>query len=393
MNQSYGVQNKAAHKILLILDGMLSNWKGTERFFYEFGKFLTQNGYEVVMLQNSARKKIKSHIKLEIEPPFKLVTKEFGILLGLTPKLQDIIRDFNPDLIYVNSVNALPFVPMSGITTVFGMHILHNDIKYLPLKFKFKFKLKYLILLIIIKIAWRKSKIVFHALNSSQEIWIKKTTKDRYEVYKVGNPVQFSEKKVIYNKKNEKFKILYFGSWSKSKGFLNFIKILLYINSSKIKDNVEFVIAGGGEMDPKITELSNKFKNITIIRSPNDEEKIEIMSSSDIFIYPSLLDNFPYVLAEAQISGLYSLVSDLPALKEIIIEGKTGAAISLKKGYEERFYNELLKIYELWDKDYDKFIDLRKNIKELSQRFRSEYVLPQLLTMVEKFLPNKNGGI
>jgi glycosyltransferase involved in cell wall biosynthesis len=71
--------------------------------------------------------------------------------------------------------------------------------------------------------------------------------------------------------------------------------------------DIEFTIVGSGALEHILHQLPgnvNHRKNLT------DSELQEIYKNSDIFIFPSTLENFGNVVLEALSSGLYVIASD-----------------------------------------------------------------------------------
>ena len=74
------------------------------------------------------------------------------------------------------------------------------------------------------------------------------------------------------------------------------------------------------------------YDNIIFIKSPSDSDKKRIMHDSDLLVYPSRYDNFPFTIAEAQIAGLPVLASDVISTANIVINGETGFTLDIYRG-------------------------------------------------------------
>lgn len=102
---------------------------------------------------------------------------------------------------------------------------------------------------------------------------------------------KFREKYCIYDKKM----ILGVASyWDKRKGLDYFVKI-----SKELDENFQVVIVGVDEKQKK--ELPNNI--ISITRTENINDLVEIYSTADIFLNPTLEDNFPTTNLEALACG------------------------------------------------------------------------------------------
>ena len=135
-----------------------------------------------------------------------------------------------------------------------------------------------------------------------------------------------------------------------------------------------------------VEELLKIYDDISLSIRPTDEQKKKIMLSSDLFVFPSINENFSIGSVEAQSCGLPSLFSDITPLKNIAIEGKTGYCLSLAEGFEKRFSDKITEYFQIWQNDYNKYVKMRIEIAESTRRLCRENVLPQLLDMVESLI-------
>lgn len=372
-------------KILFVLNARFSDWKGTQRFYYEFGKLLVQHGYTVTLIEDD-RKPTEETMQVPSQLPFNIITIHLRKIFSIYFVPRKALEDINPDILYVNSFNIFPILPFSKFKVIFGMHIVDiSYLKYATIRFKLKFYIKKILFSAIVKLAWRDKTIMIHALNTDQRDWINRITKDRFPVRIIGNPVDFNIKKSIaYIKnmeKNEKFTVLFFG-----KGFYEFLRVINYLMSTSLNEEILFIIAGGGRMKQEAETLSRSSKNIRFIERPSDEEKKNIMLSSDLFVFPSVYENFPFTAVEAQSSGLPCLFSDITPLRNIVIEGKTGYCLSLDGAFEKRFFDKIQEYLLLWSNDYERYKEMRVEIAEITSRLSKENVFPKLLDMVGSFL-------
>lgn len=79
----------------------------------------------------------------------------------------------------------------------------------------------------------------------------------------------------------------------------------------KLKANVKLVLIGEGELKAKIQEKVQHLGlqgNVCFLGVRNDINRV--LNGLDVFLLPSLYEGFPFVLVEAQTSGLQCVVSD-----------------------------------------------------------------------------------
>ena len=373
-------------KVLFVFDSKFSGWKGTQKFFYEFGNYLKTKGYEITLVENN-RNSDASLLPKGLELPFNTISFKFGKIFSAFSISRKILDDISPAIIYANSFNTLPILPRYNYKVIFGLHVIHiSSLKYMNTTERLRFNIKKVIFIAIVKFIWRNKDIMIHALNTDQRDWVEKITNKRFPVRVIGNPVDCRiDESIAFLKhleKNKRLTVLYFGSFSREKGFSGFLKILENAEQY-LQEEISFIIAGDGVMKDQAISLSMKYDNIQFIEKPSDDQKMKIMLSSDLFVFPSINENFPVTAVEAQSSGLPCLFSDITPLKNIVIEGKSGFCLSLDGNFEKRFFDKIQDYLRLWQNDYGQYLKMRVQIAESTRRLCKENVLPQLLDMVE----------
>ena len=387
----------AKEKVLLVLDSQLEHWKGTQRFLYEFGSYLILNGCDVVLLENMNSELPDAPVRVDFVIPFRIIRTGFRKFLGVFFVPKNVIRREQPDIVYAANLNSLPLIVSREYKTIFGTHVLNiSELKYAGRSERFRFNIKKIFFTLIVKFIWRGKNIMIHALNTDQRDWIVKVTNNRFPVREIGNPVEcrIDETIAFLMKmgKNEKFTVLYFGPFSPQRGFLEFLSIVKYMHRGLLNVSFNFIIAGDGPLRGDAEELLKIYDDISLSIRPTDEQKKKIMLSSDLFVFPSINENFPFTAVEAQSSGLPCLFSDITPLKNIVIEGKTGYCLPLSKDFEKIFSNKISEYKHLWETDYEKYRSMRIEIAEVTRRLCKENVLPQLLDMVESFLKDESSS-
>jgi hypothetical protein len=153
--------------------------------------------------------------------------------------------------------------------------------------------------------------------------------------YKVQ--VQSSKLRDKYSIPHDKKIIIYQGELLPGRGLIPIIKSLQYF------ENAVFCILGKGSFKQEIIKIAEKFKvndRVILCGSVPYDELHEWTSSADIgvaFIEPisvSYQHAFPNKMFEYCMARIPSLVSDLPAMKQIIEKYSIGAAIQPKSSPE-----------------------------------------------------------
>lgn len=146
----------------------------------------------------------------------------------------------------------------------------------------------------------------------------------RKPIYKIHNP--FDTKKFTYEKKeknNKQAKLLWVGRLTREKGADELIKI---IEETHNKINIRWTIIGIGELLPEIAALQEKFDTVTYVPSVAYNDMPPVYRNHDIFVMTSKCECFPYVLLEAQASGLPVIAYNIHGVNDIV-DKKTGVLV------------------------------------------------------------------
>jgi glycosyltransferase involved in cell wall biosynthesis len=370
--------------VLFITSSKMRNWKGTERFIYYLCTELTKLNIHTVIMENSSFRFKEPEIAFNANPQIEIVSVPFKKIFGIYFPPRNEIYRINPDVVYVSFLNSMPFIPNYRYTTIFGMHILHlGHLKYESLFKNLIFGIKRETLKFLSKLFWRRKKIIFHSLTWEQADWVKRLTGSKFNSVTIPLIIPCSRdyKKL---KANDIFNILYFGSLSHEKGFDNFLILLNKLNNSAFAKDLIFTVAGAGVFESNLRQIMEKCSNIEFIKRPDDDAKFKLFSRADLFLYPSLTDVYPTVLAETQIFGIPAIVSDVSRPSCIVKEGETGYFLSLND--LESFIRKTEEYYYLWKNDPEDYEKMKDHIRELSKRLCSDNIIPIYNEMFKKLL-------
>ncbi len=114
------------------------------------------------------------------------------------------------------------------------------------------------------------------------------------------------------------------GRLSYEKGIFNLLRAFEKLEYS----NSELLICGAGPLENEVKKFSFKNPRIKYFGFVQGNEKEAIFSFSDVLVFPSLLyESFGRVIIEAYAHGLPVIATNVGAINEIVIDGKTGLLI------------------------------------------------------------------
>ncbi|MCG8701843.1 MAG: glycosyltransferase family 4 protein [Bacteroidales bacterium] len=139
-----------------------------------------------------------------------------------------------------------------------------------------------------------------------------------------------------YNKrtKTNRLNILFFSNLIYSKGIIDFLETIKII--SKENENIYGIIIGN-EAELNRTELNMQIQEMDIsnyidyLGPKFDDDKNEILASTDIFVFPTHYDAFPGVLLEAMQFALPIITTKVGAIPEIVDNEVSGLIVEKQR--------------------------------------------------------------
>ena len=113
---------------------------------------------------------------------------------------------------------------------------------------------------------------------------ISSLTSPNYNIKKIEEKLSYRWWKHKGVTKNNQFKIIFIGSFSRQFDFDLIFKTVKIISKEKI--NCEFILCGNGELNSKLRKDSKKYQNIKVIKSINEPKIITLSKMSSLFIAP-----------------------------------------------------------------------------------------------------------
>jgi glycosyltransferase involved in cell wall biosynthesis len=152
-----------------------------------------------------------------------------------------------------------------------------------------------------------------------------KSQRSEYLPYQGVDCQRFQPKNICYNPipEDKRPTLLFVGRITSEKSVTQLIDIYPLV-AAKIPD-VHLVIIGSGPLDAEMRKLAEKFvPGITIWGESHGNELLGWYTRADLFVNPSLTENFCTSNSEALASGTPIVAANVPSATEQVIHGKNG---------------------------------------------------------------------
>jgi glycosyltransferase involved in cell wall biosynthesis len=126
-----------------------------------------------------------------------------------------------------------------------------------------------------------------------------------------------------------KTNIIFLGRLTEQKGINDLVRIITKINDQKdYQKKIIFNIVGDGEEADKILLLNKQHPNINFLGWVEAKFIPNILKSNNLLISCSLWETFPYNIIEAQAMNLPVIAYNIPGIKDIVVNRKTGILVN-----------------------------------------------------------------
>lgn len=169
------------------------------------------------------------------------------------------------------------------------------------------------------------SKVITVSNSAKQKLVNSGIPEDLIEV--IPNGVEIEKYNEVKVEKSDKPRVIYIGRLIKYKHVDD-----LLVAFSKLDLDAELYIVGDGPERKNLEALAEKLKinkKITFTGFVNEQKKIELLKSSHVLVLPSSTEGFGIVVVEAWASHTAVIVSNIPALQELVDKGRTGLLFKL----------------------------------------------------------------
>ena len=331
---------------------------GSEKYYFELGELLKQNGHEVAYFSMEDERNLKTGDKEYFVPKFDLNNssklKALDVISNKENKkiMEKALDEFKPDIVHLNNFQRQLSASIIGpcvkrnIPIVFTAHdvqaicpaitMLDNDKNICELCMKGKYincvkkscnkgsKAKSFIGALE-GYYYRRNKIYTDKINyiiTPSEFYKNKFIEDGINPNKI-EAIHNSIKMDDYNVETfDEGYALYFGRLSKEKGILNLINAFIKTNGGKLyiagegpeKENIENII--------KENQLENKVKLLGFL---NKEQMIEYIRKCKFVVVPSIwYENCPYSILETLAIGKPIIGANIGGIPELISHNENG---------------------------------------------------------------------
>tara|TARA_Y100001970_G_scaffold28522_2_gene34972 strand:- start:2101 stop:3297 length:1197 start_codon:yes stop_codon:yes gene_type:complete len=316
-------------------------------------KFLIKNNYEVFAVTPKGKwtKKIESygatHISWEIN---RSSLNPFGAILSIF-SLYKILRNIKPDIVQNFHTKPNIIAPIAGklarvkinVSTITGLgyaFVDRNNIKgkviqYVATKsYKFANKISDKVFfqnqddlnLLTIKKAIDPKKAIFIEGGSGVDL------NDYFPNNKSQNKLNYKSFRKELGIPEKNFVSIFVGRLQYDKGIKEFIEAGKKLNSKK---NLSFIVVGeldhGNKKSIEKSKLNEWKKEKNIIFTGRREDVPRLLSISDVFVSPSYYrEGVPRTLLEASATGLPLIGTNMPGIRDVVINNKNGLIIDIK---------------------------------------------------------------
>lgn len=370
---------------------------GSEKYYFELGNLLKENGHEIAFFSMEDEKNIKTGCKeyfvkpIDLDKGSKLKALDVIYSKQNRKKMEEALDDFKPDIVHINnfqrqlSASIIDPIKKKNIPIIFTAHdvqaicpailMLDNNKEICEKCMNGKYinsvkkkciknsKLKSILGAVEGKY-YRTQKIYTKKINkiiSPSQFYRTKLIEDGIEENKIvalHNFININEYNI--EKEDEGF-ALYIGRLSKEKGILNLIKAIALLNEGELR------IAGDGSEKQKIIDFiqENKLENrVKLLGFLNKNEVKEQIRKCRFVVVPSIwYENCPYSIIETLMIGKPVIGSNIGGIPELIENGQNG--FTYKYDNIQELANYIEKLYKNKELAEELGNNAQKQAKEL----------------------------
>lgn len=311
--------------------------RGAEIFACQLSNHLMEQGHEVLVLtifKGDAQLPFNGNL-MHLNRP---LSKRFFDLEGWK-NFNQIIKEFNPDIIQANAADTLKFAVSSKMIYAWKIPIIFRNANkmgdFITSKLKWKLNKFYLSkVAYVISVSRECEKDFMKTFSYPQEKI--STVEIGVEEQKLGGIP--NDLQVIFERGAV---ITHIGGFVPEKNHDGLINI--FKKSLKEFPDTQLLLLGKGNLEEKIKLKVEKLKiqdSVHFLGYSNDV--LNILHHSKVFVLPSLIEGLPAVILEAMYCDTPVVAYNVGGIGEVVIHGETGWLV--KKNEEANFQDHLEEI-------------------------------------------------
>lgn len=363
-------------KIVIINKDEGLKMAGVGVFTQRLKKFLTGRRWEVLEIRFSNKKTKEPNV---VNIKYHLADRKTMILVPASDavkKIKKTIHDFIPDIVYLNIGTSVLDMLIPGICHHMSIPIAavwHGDFRNSSKLYEAFLKAPF-----VAYINFCQKVDLLHVFSGHMKKYLVSKAVPSRNICVVPNGVDTSKYVQGTSNFSEKYHfskaVLFLGRITEVKNPELLIKAFIQINPSP---DTKLLIVGYGELLKKLERKYSEYKQIIFTGViSNEEEKIEILNASNVFVLPSKFEGMSLSLLEAMSCGLACVVSDVGTSREML----NGAGKVIKyENLEEKLPGILKRLL-----DDDRLC--RKIGKKARARAEKYYSLDKTFGMLEENL-------
>jgi 1,2-diacylglycerol-3-alpha-glucose alpha-1,2-glucosyltransferase len=343
-------------KIALFSISHLSANRGSEKWIIKVASYLSKK-YDVRVITTNANKKYDLN-NLNFDYIVINYKKRFGLLHDIS-EIKDYLKDIDITYAFYLGFGTQIDILKYSKKVIFGHHILLDR----PIQ-----RVYYSLLENVIA---RKIKYSYHHFLTEYRanIYRKRGFKN---IFVIPNFIELDKYKPK-EKSYDKFKIVCPGAVSIQKGIDTLMKVAEIL---KKYNDIEFYITGNKPI------YDNLPANVKYLGMLNEEDFINFIGTTNLMFLPTRIETFSFSVLENLAVGNPVVVSNLPDV--ISAFGESESIYYAKLNNIEDYINGILKYYQIWKDNKDKYEELSKKAREIASRFDSNIILPKIEEMFKK---------
>ena len=186
-----------------------------------------------------------------------------------------------------------------------------------------------------------------------------------------------------FSKKSKKKEIIFIGWLEKSKGVFELLESIRLLSQNK-NNNLHLSMIGDGNAFREAKDFLKKHsleKYISLLGWKKDEEILDLLTKSDIFVLPSWAEGFPNSVIEGMATGNAVIATKVGAIPDILIHNQSCLLVNPKD------QDELNNALELLISDENLIKKLAKNAVTFADSNFSEHKsLSRLRSCIEEII-------